>query len=51
MDFVTKTYQVDEFTVQLNVFDTAGQERFKSLTKSYFKGTDAALFMYSLEKY
>ena len=50
VDFVTKTYQVDEFSVRLNIFDTAGQERYKSLTKSYFKGTDAVLFMYSMEK-
>lgn len=51
VDFVTKTYQVDEFSVRLNIFDTAGQERHRALTKAYFKGTDAVLFMYSMDRY
>ena len=37
--------------VKLNIFDTAGQERFKSLTRSYVKGTDAVLFLYDMTKY
>ena len=37
--------------VKLNIFDTAGQERFKSLTRSYVKGTDAVLFLYDMSKY
>ncbi len=51
IDFATKTYQVDDFSVRLNIFDTAGQERFKALTKSYLKGSDAVLFMYAMDKY
>ena len=50
MDFLSKTYQIDEFTVRLNIFDTAGQERYRALTQSYLKGTDAVLFMYSMER-
>jgi len=51
VDFVLKSCQVDEFAVKLHIFDTAGQERFRSLTRSYFKGTDAVLFMYDMSKY
>jgi GTPase SAR1 family protein len=50
VDFVSRTYQVDEFSVRLNIFDTAGQERFRSLTKHYLQGADAVLFMYSMER-
>jgi len=51
VDFTIKKCQVDEFTVKLNIFDTAGQERYKSLTRAYFKGTDAVLFLYDMTKY
>ena len=50
VDFVVKRCQVDEFNVKLNIFDTAGQERYRSLTKSYVKGTDAVIFMYDMTK-
>ena len=32
----------------LSIWDTAGQERFESLTKMYFKDSDAALVVYDL---
>ena len=34
--------------IQLKLFDTAGQERYHSLTKSYFKNADAVLFVYAI---
>ena len=33
--------------IQLKLFDTAGQERFYSLSKSYFRNADAVLFVNS----
>ena len=33
----------------LKLMDTAGQERFKALTKSYFKNVDAVLFVFSMD--
>ena len=33
--------------IQLKLFDTAGQERFNSLSKSYFRNADAVLFVYA----
>ncbi len=32
----------------LSIWDTAGQERFESLTKMYFKDSDAALVVYDI---
>ena len=36
----------DNITITLT--DTAGQERFKSITKSYYKGSDAAVLIYDI---
>jgi len=33
----------------LKLVDTAGQEKYKSLTKSYYKNVDAVLFVFSLD--
>ena len=33
-------------TVKLRLVDTAGQEKFKSVTKSYYKNTDGVLFVF-----
>ena len=33
----------------LKLVDTAGKERFRSLTKSYFKNVDAVLFVFSMD--
>ena len=34
--------------IQLKLFDTAGQERYNSLSKSYFRNADAVLFVYAI---
>ena len=34
--------------VKLNLWDTAGQEKYKSVTKTHFKGADAVLFVYDI---
>ena len=50
VDFAVKKCKIDNFLVKLNIFDTAGQERYRSLTRSYVKGTDAVLFLYDMTK-
>jgi len=35
--------------IKLKLIDTAGQEKFRSLAKSYFKNTDGVLFVYSFD--
>lgn len=32
--------------IQLNIWDTGGQERFKSITKSYYNGAHAIVLVY-----
>jgi len=35
--------------IKLKLIDTAGQEKFRSLAKSYFKNTEGVLFVYSFD--
>ena len=37
--------------VKLKLFDTAGQERFRSFSKTYFRNTDCILFVYAVDNY
>lgn len=34
--------------LQLNMWDTAGEERFKSLTSQYYRNADAAIIVFDL---
>ena len=36
-------------SLQANIFDTAGGERFRTLTSNYFQHTDAAILMYAVD--
>ena len=38
----------NKVNVKIKLIDTAGQEKFKSLAKSYYKNADAALFVFAL---
>ena len=38
----------DGNTINLKLIDTAGQEKYRALAKSYFKNVDAALFVFAM---
>ena len=45
----TKSREIDipgEGSIKLTLWDTAGQEKFKSLTRMYFQDAEAALIVY-----
>lgn len=47
--FAYKEVQLDKDNkILLRLIDTAGQEKYKSLSKSYFKNCDAVLFVFDL---
>uniref|UniRef100_A0A6B2LIM3 Uncharacterized protein n=1 Tax=Arcella intermedia TaxID=1963864 RepID=A0A6B2LIM3_9EUKA len=50
VEFGTKTIHVDERAVKLQIWDTAGQETFKSITRSYFRGAAGALLVYDVTR-
>ena len=48
MDIRRKILEINQTDIFLNITDTAGLERFRSLTKMYYKGTDAILVGFDL---
>jgi GTPase SAR1 family protein len=48
IDFAVKNLSIENKTIKLQVFDTAGQERFKSIITSYFRNADGILLVYDI---
>ena len=51
VDFGSKTIRLDDGTnVKVQIWDTAGQESFTSITKSYYRGSICALLCYDITR-
>lgn len=48
VDFTVQTLQIDGKVVKLQIWDTTGQERFRSLTTGYYRNAHAALIVYDI---
>lgn len=48
VDISKKTIDIDNIELTLTFFDTAGQEKYQSITRSYYKGAGACLLVYDL---
>ena len=48
IDFLTKNVYLEDKTIRLIMWDTAGSERFKSLIPSYIKNANAIILAYDL---
>jgi small GTP-binding protein len=48
MTFTQKTLTINKQKVQLNIWDTVGQEKFRSLSKLFFKDTKIVALVYSI---
>ena len=48
IDFITKNVYLEEKTIRLIMWDTAGSERFKSLIPSYIKNANAIILAYDI---
>ena len=46
VDFSSKTVIVGKRQVQLQMWDTAGEERFRSISPTFFRGTEACILVY-----
>ena len=40
--------KIDSYIIRMQIWDTAGQEKFNSITSSYYKSTDVVIFVYSI---
>ena len=41
--------KINTFILRMQIWDTAGQEKFDSITSTYYKSTDVAIFVYSVD--
>lgn len=52
MEFASKVIKIDEnFNVKMTIWDTAGQESFKSIIRSYYRNSSAVFLVYDITKY
>ncbi len=47
-DFLTKDLDIDGSKVKLQIWDTAGQEKYRSLSVAYYRGADACFLVYDI---
>lgn len=48
IDFLSKTLALEDRTVRLQIWDSAGQERFRSLIPSYIRDSSVAVVVYDI---
>uniref|UniRef100_A0A6B2LI70 Uncharacterized protein n=1 Tax=Arcella intermedia TaxID=1963864 RepID=A0A6B2LI70_9EUKA len=48
VDWSSKTFKVNNKVVQVTFCDTAGQERYRSLTKQYFRDSSGVVLVYDI---
>ncbi|OHT07917.1 Ras-related protein Rab-6.1 [Tritrichomonas foetus] len=48
VSFVTHFVDIDKYTVRLQIWDTAGEERFRSVTPMYYQDCNAALICFAI---
>lgn len=50
VEFGSKMVQIDNKPIKLQIWDTAGQEAFRSITRSYYRGAAGALLVYDVTR-
>ena len=50
VEFSAKKIKVDNKNVKLQIWDTAGQEKFKAISKNYYKGAAGVMLVYDITK-
>ena len=48
MDYLSSKVQIDDKYFQLELWDTAGSEKFRSITKGYYKNSTCAIIVYDV---
>ena len=50
IDYKTKTIEYKTKKINLKIFDTSGQERFKTLTRNYYQGSDGIIMVFDIKR-
>lgn len=48
LEFFSKIIKVNDMLIKIQIWDTAGQEMYRSLIKSYFRGSLGCIFVFDL---
>ena len=48
VDFKIKTLEIDNKSVKLQIWDTAGEERFRNIVSSYYRGAHGIMMVYDI---
>ena len=48
VDFKIKTIKLNGLTIKLQIWDTGGQERFRTVTQTYFRGAHGIVIVYDV---
>lgn len=51
VEFAAKTIKIGKKIIKLQIWDTAGQENFRSITRSYYRSAIGALLVYDITRY
>jgi len=50
VEFATKTMMADDKIIKAQIWDTCGQEQFRAIAKTYYKGAVGAMIVYDITK-
>eukprot|EP00798_Chlamydomonas_sp_ICE-L_P026958 gene26958-35000_t len=50
VDYFFKRYIFNDMSIGVTLWDTAGQERFRTITSSYYRGSQGAVFVYDVTR-
>src|SRR5437588_1326335 len=50
VDFATREMEVDGQFLKINIWDTASNERYRSLTPAYYRGCHGAMLVYDITR-
>lgn len=48
IEFSTKSFNIDNNVVKVQLWDTAGQEKFRAITQSYYRNSHGAILVYDI---
>lgn len=52
VEFASKIVKVDDtYSIKLQIWDTAGQESFRSIVRNFYRNTSAVFLVYNVTKY
>jgi small GTP-binding protein len=50
VEFASKSIMINGKVIKLQIWDTAGQEEFKAITRSYYRSSAAALVVFDITR-